>query len=145
MTGRLIWSVLLTALLPAVVLATPRGREYRLHPKNVAAEPSFVQRVEPAIVAVRVRADPHAASSSRLGSRRFATGVVFDDRGYVVTVSYALTDDMTIEAQLRDGRTVDARLVGLDLETGLGVVKPGGEGPWRAPRRAGWRAAPGGR
>src|SRR2546425_99734 len=41
---------------------------------------------------------------------------------------------MTIEAQLRDGRTVDARLVGLDLETGLGVVKLVGDGPWPAAR-----------
>jgi len=134
MTRRLIWSLLLIGLLPAVVLATPRGREYRLHPKEVAATPSYVQRVEPTIVAVRVRADADAASSARLGSRRFATGVIFDARGYVVTVSYALTDAVTIEAQLRDGRTVDARLVGLDLESGLGVVKLTGDGPWPAAR-----------
>ena len=134
MTRRLIWSLLLTGLLPAVVLATPRVREHRLHPKDVAATPSYVQRVEPTIVGVRVRADADAASSARLGSRRFATGVIFDARGYVVTVSYALTDAVTIEAQLRDGRTVDARLVGLDLESGLGVVKLIGDGPWPAAR-----------
>src|SRR5881296_1360870 len=118
MTRRLIWSLLLTALLPAIVMATPRGREFRLHPNNVAAAPSYVQRVEPAIVAVRVRADANAASSARLGSRRFATGVIFDTRGYVVTVTYALTDAVSIEVQMRDGRTVDGRLVGLDLESG---------------------------
>src|SRR6266849_6017960 len=134
MTRRLIGSLLLTVLLPAAVLAAPRGREYRLHPKDVAPDPSYVRRVEPAIVAVRVRADPSAASSARLGSRRFATGVIFDTRGYVVTVSYALTDAVSIEAQLRDGRIVDARLVALDLETGLGVAKLAGAGPWPAAR-----------
>src|SRR5438094_771159 len=76
MTRRLILTLLLTAVLPAVGLATPREREYRLHPKDVAASPSYVQRVEPAIVAVRVRSDPNAASSARLGSRRFATGFI---------------------------------------------------------------------
>src|SRR5215470_11489782 len=134
MTRRLIWSLLLTGLLPAVVVATPRTHEYRLNPKDVAATPSYVQRVEPMLVAVRVRADADAASSARLGSRRFATGIIFDARGYVVTVSYALTDAVTIDAQLRDGRTVDARLVGLDLESGLGVVKLIGDGPWPAAR-----------
>jgi len=123
MTRRVIASLLLTALLPAAaVLAAPSGREYRLHPKDVAPDPSYVRRVEPAIVAVRVRSDPAAASSARLGSRRFATGVIFDARGYLVTVSYALTDAVSIEAQMRDGRTIEARLVALDLETGLGVA-----------------------
>src|SRR5438128_6594356 len=131
MTRRVIASLLLTALLPAAaVLAAPSGREYRLHPKDVAPDPSYVRRVAPAIVAVRVRADPGAASSARLGSRRFATGVIFDARGYVVTVSYALTDAVSIEAQLRDGRIVDGRLIALDLETGLGVAKLEGAGPW---------------
>ncbi|PYN90272.1 MAG: hypothetical protein DMD89_33780 [Candidatus Rokuibacteriota bacterium] len=134
MTRRLILTLLLTAVLPAVGLATPREREYRLHPKDVAASPSYVQRVEPAIVAVRVRSDPNAASSARLGSRRFASGIIFDTRGYVVTVTYALTDAVSIEVQMRDGRTVDGRLVGLDLESGLGVVKLAGDGPWPAAR-----------
>src|SRR5262249_26525147 len=122
--------LLLGALAPAAVLATPREGEYRLHPKDVAPDPSYVRRVAPAIVAVRVRSDPNAASSARLGSRRFATGIIFDARGYVVTVSYALTDAVSIEAQLRDGRSVDARLIALDLETGLGVAKLEGPGPW---------------
>src|SRR5256885_9798773 len=119
---------------PAVGLPTPGNRETRLHPKDGAASPSYVQRVVPAIVAVRVRPDPNAASSARLGSRRFATGIIFDTRGYVVTVTYVLTDAASIEVQMRDGRTVDGRLVGLDLESGLGVVKLAGDGPWPAAR-----------
>src|SRR5207244_2470648 len=71
---------------------------------------------------------------ARLGSGRFATGIMFDTRGYVVSVTYALTDAVSIEAQMRDGRTVDGRLVGLDLESGLGVVKLTGDGPWPAAR-----------
>jgi len=145
MTRRVIASLLLTALLPAAaVLAAPSGREYRLHPKDVAPDPSYVRRVEPAIVAVRVRSDPAAASSARLGSRRFATGVIFDARGYLVTVSYALTDAVSIEAQMRDGRTIEARLVALDLETGLGVAKLAGDGPWPVARLGDSRDVAGG-
>ena len=38
-------------------------------------------------------------------------------------MSYVLLDAEKIEVALRDGRRVPARLVGLDLEVGLGVLK----------------------
>jgi serine protease Do len=118
---------------PALALAAPSSTpERRLHPGDVSALPSFVQRVEPAVVALRVRNAEGANSSARLGSRRFGSGVIFDQRGYVVTVSYLLLDAVAIEAKGRDGRTVSASVVGLDLDAGLGVVKLEGPGPWPA-------------
>jgi S1-C subfamily serine protease len=48
----------------------------------------------------------------------------------VLTVSYIVLDAQRIEATLRDGRKVPARLVALDLEVGVGVVKLEGPGPW---------------
>ena len=127
-------TVALTVVLAVVAVAeaVPRAGEPRSHPGKIPAEPSYVKRVEPAIVGLRVRADAAAASSTRLGSRRFGSGVIFDRDGYALTVSYILLDAVTIEAVLRDGRTVPARLVGLDLESGLGVVGLEGLGPWPA-------------
>src|SRR5437773_5455806 len=120
-------------LLPTLAPGAPGcAPEPRLHPKQVSALPSLVRRVEPSIVALRVRNAEKATSSARLGSRRFGSGVIFDQRGYVVTVSYLLLDAVAIEARGRDGRTVPARVVGLDLDTGLGVVKLEGAGPWPA-------------
>jgi len=58
--------------------------------------------------------------------------VIVDSAGYAVTVSYILLDAALIQVTLRDGRVVPAKLVGLDLETGLGVIKLEGEGPWPA-------------
>lgn len=132
MTRRCFLALILTISLPALAFAVGRSREPRLDPKNVAEVPSYVQRIEPSIVALRVRAREDAESSARLGKRRFATGVLFDARGYAVTVSYAVLDAVHIEAQLRGGRTVPARLTAIDLETGLGVVKLEGAGPWPA-------------
>src|SRR5438093_3117672 len=110
-------------LLPALALGAPGSApEPRLHPKEVSALPSFVRRVEPSVVALRVRNAEKATSSTRLGSRRFGSGVIFDQRGYVVTVSYLLLDAVAIEARGRDGRTVSARVVGLVLDNVLGVV-----------------------
>jgi len=79
-----------------------------------------------------VTAPEDAPSSVRLGARRAGSGVIFDDRGYVVTVSYLVLDAMRIEARTRDGAAIEARLVGVDLDTGLAVVRLGGAGPWPA-------------
>jgi S1-C subfamily serine protease len=112
---------------PAAPTAAP---ERRVSPGELSAVPSFVQRVEPAVLGLRVRNAESAASSARLGSRRFGSAVIFDARGYAVTVSYLLLDAIEVEAKTRDGQTVGARVVGFDLDTGLGVVKLDGEGPW---------------
>ena len=132
MTRRLIVMLILAATVPGFAFAVGRPREPRLMPRDTSDVPSYVQRVEPSIVALRVRAPEDAVSSVRLGARRFATGVLFDSRGYALTVSYALLDAVAIEAQLRGGRTVPARLAAIDLESGLGVVKLEEAGPWPA-------------
>ena len=132
MTARI--ALLIAALLvPAgLALARPAVREPRLHPNDLPSVPSYVQRVEPALVGLHVRADADKPSSARLGARRFGTGIVFDPRGYVVTVSYVVLDALGIEARTRDGRSVPARLVGLDLDLGLAVVRLEGERAWPA-------------
>jgi S1-C subfamily serine protease len=130
-----VWiAVLLAALLVPVglALALPAPRQPRVHPGELSALPSYVQRVEPSLVGLHVRADESKPSSARLGARRFGSGIVFDARGYVVTVSYVVLDALQIEARLRNGRTVPARLAGLDLDTGLAVVHLEGAGPWPA-------------
>lgn len=123
------WLVL-AALLPAAGSALPRAPEPRPDPRAVSGLPSYVQRVAPAIIGLRVEADRTAPSSARLGRQRFASAVLFDPRGYALTVSYALIDAVRVEARLRDGRSVAARVAGLDLEHGLGVVRLEGPGPW---------------
>jgi len=131
---RLIAMLGVFTLIPLLAGAVPTLRELGRPPGPAPAEPSYVQQVAPAIVALRVRADESAPSSVRLGGRRFGTGIIFDARGYVVTVSYVLLDAMRIEARMRDGRTMPVRLVGLDLESGLGIVKLEGAGPWPVAR-----------
>jgi serine protease DegS len=134
MTRRLALGLVLVFLTPIAAGAARTAQDPRLHPSVVAAEPTYVRRVQPAIVGIHARADESAASSARLGARRFASGVIFDPRGYVVTVNYALTDAIDVEAQTHAGRRVSARVIGLDLESGLGVIKLDGEGPWPVAR-----------
>ncbi|HYE92175.1 MAG TPA: S1C family serine protease [Terriglobales bacterium] len=114
--------------LPSLAAASLRFTEPRLHPRDAATTPTYVRKVESALVGLKVRARADAQSSARLGVHRFASSIVFDPRGYAVTVSYALMDALEIEAVRRDGRTVAAQVVGFDLDSGLGVVKLDGDG-----------------
>lgn len=126
---RAILATLAVLAVPALVLAAPRAGEVRPETSSV---PSHLQRVLPAIVGIRVEVPPDRPSVATLGRVRWGSGVIFDTAGHVLTVSYVLLDAEKIEVALRDGRRVPARLVGLDLEVGLGVLKLSWPGPWPA-------------
>lgn len=130
MTARALAISLAVALAPAIAIAVPRPSDPRLHPSQVSPLPTYVRRVEPAIVAVHVHAPEGAPSSQRLGADRFGSGVVFDARGYVLTVGYVVLDATKIEVLTRDDHAVRARVVAVDLDSGLGILKLDEPGPW---------------
>lgn len=132
MRARVTTVLLALVLLPAMASGAPSASEPRVDPRRAPAVPSYVQRVQPALVGLHVKAAPDRPSSARLGAQRFGTGIVFDARGYAVTVSYIVLDALRIEARMHDGRLVPASLVGLDLDAGLAVVRLEGAGPWPA-------------
>jgi len=128
MTRRLVAAVaVVLAISPAAALAVSRPAAPRVHPRDTAPVPSYVQKVERAILGLKVRARANANSSARLGVHRFASAVVIDPRGYAVTVSYAVMDAVEIEAVRRDGQTVSATTAGFDLDSGLALVKLDGK------------------
>ena len=124
---------LLGGAFSTVAPAAPRDVDRRLEPSRVSPLPTQVRRVEPAVVGIRVEVEPDRPSAATLGTERCGQrGHLRRRPGYVLTVSYVLLDAERIEVTLRDGRKVPARLIGLDLEAGLGVVKLEGAGPWPA-------------
>lgn len=129
-------SVLLAAALllaiPALLVAAPKGDAPRLDLNRVSGLPSHIDRVAPAVIGIRVEVPPDRPSVATLGAERVGSGVIFDKAGYALTVSYVVVDAAWIGITLRDGRKVPATLVGLDLESGLGVIKLDGPGPWPA-------------
>jgi S1-C subfamily serine protease len=124
--------VVLALTLGLALGLAPRGLERAPDPAKVPVFPAYIQRVQPAVVGLRVRVPSNRPSAVTLGAERWGSGVIFDPAGYALTVSYVLLDAGSIEVRLRDGRSVPGRLVGLDLEVGLGVVKLEGAGPWPA-------------
>jgi len=119
-------------LFPAALLAAPRGSERRPEPPALPGLPASAQAVAPAVVGLRVQVPRDRPSAATLGTERSGSAVLFDSAGFALTVSYLLLDAERIEVVLRDGRTAPARLVGLDLEVGLGVIKLAWPGPWPA-------------
>lgn len=97
-----------------------------------ASVPVYIQRVSPAVVGIRTQVPLDRPSVRTLGPLRSGSGVIFDSAGYVVTVGYIVTDAALIQVSLRDGRVVAARMVGQDFESGIGVIKLEGDGPWPA-------------
>jgi len=125
-------SLLVALSVPQAPLTVPKEPELGSNPLKPSNLPSHVQRVQPAVVGIKVRVPLDRPSVLTLGPERWGSGVIFDPAGYAVTVSYILLDAALIQVTLRDGRVVPAKLVDLDLENGLGVIKLESEGPWPA-------------
>jgi S1-C subfamily serine protease len=124
-------AVLLLAL-PALPAAAPQSAAPRLDPKRTSALPTHIEHVAPAVIGIHVEVPPDRPSAATLGAERWGSGVLFDAAGYALTVSYVLLDAARVDVVLRDGRKVGAKVAGLDLESGLGVIKLDGQGPWPA-------------
>ena len=126
----IVFALVMILGIPFGAWAVPKETEPQLLPAAPPPHPAYVQRVLPAVVGIKTLIPLDRPSVRTLGSERWGGGVLFDPAGYAVTVSYVLTDAEIIQVSLRDGRTVSAKLVGIDQEAGLGVVKLDDAGPW---------------
>lgn len=97
-----------------------------LSPKAPPAESGIAQGAEEmlsAVVRVRMKAVPDARSSATLGSSREGTGVLIDQRGYIVTIGYIVLEADSIEVTTQDDKTVPATLVAYDHVSGFGLLR----------------------
>jgi serine protease Do len=76
-----------------------------------------------AIVRIKMTAIPNARSNTTLGASREGTGVVIDERGYIVTIGYIVIEADAIEITTQDDRTFPATLVGYDHASGFGLLR----------------------
>ena len=84
----------------------------------------MLQRVNTALVSLRVEAIPGANSVESLGQSRSGSGVVIGDDGLILTIGYLVLEAQSIEVGTHDGRSVPARAVAYDLATGFGLIRP---------------------
>ena len=80
---------------------------------------SAVRRAAPAVV--NIYAGDH--SEQELQIKNLASGVIMDNRGYIITNKHVINNSDQIVVALQDGRVFEALLVGSDSLTDLAVLK----------------------
>ena len=99
----------LVLLTGAAVIAAERDEE-------------LAHRLE-AVVHVHAEVPPEARTAAYLGTARDGSGVVIDDAGLIVTIGYLITEAMGAEITTADGKISRADVVGVDLVSGLGLLR----------------------
>ena len=96
--------------------AQPRPEDYRFD----------LDRALSTVVGLHSIVPPDALTADTLGTERAGNGVVIDD-GLVLTIGYVVTEAETVWLHLADGRVVQADTVGVDRESGFGLVQALGD------------------
>ena len=81
-----------------------------------------VRRAAPAVVNVYNRG-LNTSAHNQLEIRTLGSGVIMDERGYIITNKHVINDADQIIVALQDGRVFEALLVGSDSLTDLAVLK----------------------
>ncbi|MFT5439939.1 MAG: serine protease Do [Alphaproteobacteria bacterium] len=76
-----------------------------------------------AVVKITASVPAGARTAKRLGTKREGSGVVIDSSGLVLTIGYLMLEADRVDIGLADGRTVAAKPVAYDHDTGLGLVR----------------------
>lgn len=81
-----------------------------------------LERALSSVVALHSIVPPDAFTADTLGVERAGNGVLIDD-GLVLTIGYLITEAETVWVHLGDGRVVQGHALGVDQETGFGLVQ----------------------
>ena len=81
-----------------------------------------LERALSSVVGLRSIIPPDAFTAETLGVERAGNGVLIDD-GLVLTIGYLITEAATVWLHLGDGRVVEGHALGLDQQTGFGLVQ----------------------
>ena len=91
-----------------------------------AVLPAAAQPVAPnldAVTRLLAEAPPDARSARTLGTKRDGNGVIIDSQGLVLTIGYLINEAMSVTVFNVEGKSVPAKIVGYDYETGFGLVR----------------------
>jgi S1-C subfamily serine protease len=81
-----------------------------------------LERTLSSVVGLHSIVPPDAFTADTLGMERAGNGVLIDD-GLVLTVGYLITEAETVWLHLGDGHVMQGHALGLDQETGFGLVQ----------------------
>ena len=78
-----------------------------------------------AMVKLSIKAVPGARTADNLGAEREGTGVVFGEKGLILTIGYLILEADSVLVVAGDGRVYPATVIGYDHATGFGVLRAG--------------------
>jgi S1-C subfamily serine protease len=90
----------------------------------IAVGDEAIEELLRAVVKVRAEIPADAYTARALGTERSGNGVVIDEKGHVLTIGYLILEAGRIEVTGPDGKTVSAKYVGYDYDTGFGILLP---------------------
>ncbi len=76
-----------------------------------------------AVVAVTARVPADAFTADTLGTERSGNGVLIRDDGVVLTIGYLVTEAEEVWLTTVDGRVVPGTVIGVDQNTGFGLIQ----------------------
>ena len=103
----------------------PSLTEWKVPPANQprASDYGFdLDRVLASVVGLHSIVPTDAFSADSLGTERAGNGVLIDD-GLVLTIGYLITEADAVWLHLGDGRVVQGHALGVDPESGFGLVQ----------------------
>lgn len=77
------------------------------------------------VVKLSIKAVQDARTAENLGAEREGTGLVFGEKGLILTIGYLMLEAGSILVVAGDGRVYPASVVGYDHATGFGVLRAG--------------------
>jgi S1-C subfamily serine protease len=104
------------------VLSTTAANGAARQSEDVAS-PKILAEAVRAVVGLRAEIPHNARTARSLGTERSGNGVVIDSKGLVLTIGYLILEATAVEVFEPGGRTVAARVIGYDHDTGLGLVR----------------------
>lgn len=75
------------------------------------------------VVKLSIKAVANARTADNLGADREGTGIVFGEKGLILTIGYLILEAGSILVVTGDGRVYPATVVGYDHATGFGVLR----------------------
>lgn len=120
--GLLVGGVLVTMVPSFRQWMTKSGPHYSSTDETPVSYNTAVRRAAPAVVYVYNRS-ANGLVHNELELRTLGSGVIMDERGYIITNKHVINNADQIIVALQDGRLFEALLVGSDSLTDLAVLK----------------------
>ena len=76
-----------------------------------------------AVVGIDTQIPGNARTAGTLGTQRQGSGAVISNDGLVLTIGYLILEASSIDLVTSDGRTIPAKFIGYDHESGFGLVR----------------------